>query len=247
MSLKDKTRAETMARLYRDGYTLKEIGQQFGISRQRVQQLLDAHGVKRRPPRAVLHRERAERQGAEIVARFRATADVGRVASELGLPRRAVLEVLRERLHRPELYRPKPSIKQFTDEEIVACLRAAAQAFDGTLTGADYAAIAAGRRLPDGRRWPSRPTVDYRFGGWLSATAAAGVRPGRRRAGGPSRRFTPERCRAAVREAAKALGHPPSSVEYEHFARTRCGALPGVRTVQKNLGPWREVLLGAGL
>lgn len=42
-------RADEMAVLYRDGHTLEEIGQRYGITRQRVKQLLTKfHGISRR-------------------------------------------------------------------------------------------------------------------------------------------------------------------------------------------------------
>ncbi len=129
----------------------------------------------------------------------------------------------------------------------MACLRAAADAVDGTLTRAGYAAVAGGRKLPDGRRWPSGQTVELRFDGWTRATAAAGIGPALARRGGVSRHFTPERCRTAVREAARALGRPPTSNEYARLAQPSSGELPSLLTIRKNLGPWREVLRSAGL
>jgi transposase len=43
------TRADEMAVLYRDGHTLEEIGQRYGLTRERVRQLLTKyHGISRR-------------------------------------------------------------------------------------------------------------------------------------------------------------------------------------------------------
>lgn len=42
----DPKRAEKMAKLYREGATLADIGKQFGLTRERVRQILRKHGVE---------------------------------------------------------------------------------------------------------------------------------------------------------------------------------------------------------
>lgn len=43
VTAKSRERATTMAALYRDGYTLERIGKQFGVTRERVRQLMTKH------------------------------------------------------------------------------------------------------------------------------------------------------------------------------------------------------------
>ncbi len=203
-------------RLYRDGHTLDEVGRAFGVSRQRVGEIFDRVGLARRSPaqRAAEGERAARAQADEVLARCRSVGEPGQVARELGLPRVTVQRLVGERLEKPALYRPKRRpTKRFDDEEILDCLRRAADELPAPVALKGYARLARYRRFPDGRRWPSQKTIELRFGGWRSALKAAGPPTRRRHVG--ARCWTPRACRSALQKAADRLGHAPSSVEYD--------------------------------
>jgi hypothetical protein len=59
------TRNETIANLYRDGKTLEEIGETYGISRERVRQLVSRAGINRQDGGQAIRAARRAEQIAE--------------------------------------------------------------------------------------------------------------------------------------------------------------------------------------
>ena len=210
-----------IARLYISStLTLREIGERFGISRQRVEQ------IGRRPvplPRGERLQRRLTLQAAERSDEIESLALAGlsplAIARRLGLPAAAVKAVMDGVDWRPAcrcrlLTMERGSPKRCSDERLLELLREAAADSGpyGHLSSSDYRAWAREHGVP------SVETVTMRFGSWNSAKAAASLPtlPHRRDS---SRVFTDDDCLTAIRRCAEALGELPSASQYEAWRR----------------------------
>jgi hypothetical protein len=247
-----------MYELYEGGLTLREVGEDYGLSRGRVGQLFARAGLQTRSvlETAQIKREVDLARADEIVEAFRRTGDVDVVAEELEIFRTTILEVLRAELPPRERIavssKPGPATapawvrRRYSDEELIAFLREASAALGGTLSGKAYDAFARWRRTSDGRPWPTKQTAWKRFGSWRGAVQAAGL-GAYPSCGGPRKRFNRERCVEAVRVVGQRLERTPSRREYERCARESAGELPSGGTVQARCGGWIEAVRMAGV
>ena len=162
-----------MRALYAGGATLEEVGARFGLSRERVRQILQEAGIKTRSigETSALRRDRLLRErGDEIRAAFSELKDIDAVARRLEVPRALVREVVARSF--PASERKSRRSPMYSSEELIACLKEAGAA-PGRLTTGKYAKYAEGRQLGDGRPWPSFQTLAKRFGTWRRALAEA--------------------------------------------------------------------------
>jgi hypothetical protein len=249
-----------MYELYEGGLTLHEVGEDYGLSRERVRQLFARAGLQTRSilETAQLKREADRARADEIVEAFRRTKDVAVVAGELEIGRATIVEVLRAELPPRERVavrsRPGPppvtvppgARRWYSDAELIAFLREAGAAVGATLSGKAYDAFARRRRTSDGRRWPTKQTAMSRFGSWRAAVQAAGLDTHPSSGVGLRERFRREQCVEAVRLVGERLERPPSRGEYERCARESAGELPSVSTVGVRCGGWSEAVRLAG-
>lgn len=243
-------RVLAMYQSYERGATLVEIGDDFGITRERVRQLFKKAGLQTRTVSAAAALKQAAnlQRADEIVERFRDLKDSVAVASELDIPKNIVTSVLRERLS-PGEYRGLTastkvgSAKRFTDRELIEFLIEANRELGGTLTGTAFNVLARSRHTADGRAWPSKQTYFLRFGSWRKAliTAQLDANPSSAVAG--RGRYGPQRCAAALREAHLSLGKVPTRADYERwYSNGQEGRQPSPSTVIKRCGTWRDAL-----
>ena len=254
-------RVGEMYELYEGGLTLQEVGEDYGLSRERVRQLFARAGLQTRSvlETAQLKREADRGRADKIVEAFRRTKDVAGVAGELEIGRATILEVLRAELPPRERVAvrsrlgpapgtvPAKARRRYSDEELIAFLREAGAALGGTLSANAYDAFARGRRTSDGRRWPTKQTAWNRFGSWCGAVQAAGLDTHPSSGVGLRERFNREQCVEAVRALCEHLERPPSRSEYERRARESAGELPSVSTVGVRCGGWSEAVRLAGV
>lgn len=242
-------RVREMTALREQGWSLDEIALRYGVSRERVRQILRANGGG--PDArdvAEARRRRAEQQAEaridELLALWRAGEQTGSAASSLGLQavacrstiarfatevdhaaRRASLADARER-----------GAQLYSDRDILVALTAVAARLGRVPSPKEYAALA--REL----QFPSLPTVLNRMGGWTSAIHAAGMQPlgaaTKRRT--RSRRWTDEACWAALRSVVSELGEIPTVLSYERHAANR-DDLPSSATLRNRLGRWSAI------
>jgi hypothetical protein len=122
--------------------------------------------------------------------------------------------------------------KKWTDAEMLAALRA--HAVNGVISSKAYERA----RKQASEPMPSMPLIALRFGSWMDAAAAAGLRSCR------SKRRSDTLYEAgawlAVEECTAELGHLPTTREYEEWAQ-RVGA-PCLSTVRRLTGGWRGVM-----
>jgi DNA-binding transcriptional regulator LsrR (DeoR family) len=238
-----------MYELYEHGATLEEIGDDFGITRERVRQLFKQAGLQTRTISATAAlKQAADHQRAdEIVDCFRQVKDLAVVAQELDIPKNVVTKVLRERLS-PREYRELTAsasagpAKRFTDAELIEFLIEASSELGGTLTGTAFNVLARSRYTADGRLWPSKQMYALRFGSWRGALIGAQLDANPSSPVAGKGRFGTEQCVEALREVHLSLGKVPTRVEYERHWHGAEGRLPSSSTVIKRCGTWSEAL-----
>jgi Homing endonuclease associated repeat/Sigma-70, region 4 len=247
-------RVREMYELYECGLTLHEVGEDFGLSRERVRQLFGRARLRTRSLLETVELKRAADLGRadEIIEVFRRTKDLAVVAGELEIGRATIVEVLRAKLpprERMALNRkPGPAAAKwrYSNEELIAFLGEAGAALGGTLSQKAYDAFARGRRTSDGRPWPTQQTAGKRFGSWRCAVQAAGLDAYPSSGIGLRERFSREQCVDAVRLVDERLERCPSSNEYECCAR-ESAELPSLATLRVRCGSWSEAVRLAGL
>ncbi len=249
----DPTRVREMYALYETGATLKEVGERYGITRERVRQVFDEASLR---TRSSAQAKRLKRQATSqtlslyidkhrrnITQTFRDGRNMAAIAEEHDLPILTIRRILKQALpaHEYRAITHKPSRKQYTDDELVRFLREASAAREGILTIASYEDYTSARRNTKGRRHPTPETHKNRFGSWQKALHAAGLQANTPHAWG-GHTFDVDECLAAVRTVAQKLGKPPTGKEYEQCARESKGSLPSLATVRKRCGRWLEVV-----
>ncbi len=229
------------------GDTLQEIATRFGLSRERVRQILArgsaASARESKIARAERELTRSERRREEVLAAFRAGWGPKAIAGRLGLSRGCVSRLIethatpadraaRRLAQRVTAQRTGPP--GHSDEDLIEAVKQVVKDAGHVPLSKEYAVIAKASGLP------SLSTVESRFGGWSAALRAAGItdlpEPRRRR------RWTEEACMEAVRSLAAELGSLPTLREYERLSAGRSD-LPCAATVRNRLGSWSRLAL----
>ena len=240
-------RIREMTLLREQGWSLDEIALRYGVSRERVRQILRANGGPGARHVSEARHRRAEQQAEaridELLTLWRAGAQPRSAATSLGLQavacrgtiarfatevdraaRRASLAEARER-----------GAQMYSDRDILVALTSVAARLGRTPSPKEYASLA--REL----RFPSLPTVLNRMGGWTSAIHAAGMHPlGPATRRTRARRWTDDACWAALRRVVAELGEIPTVLSYERHAADRAD-LPSSATLRNRLGRWSAI------
>lgn len=236
---KADSRARRMVMLRGEGLTLEAIAQQYGLTRERVRQILDYSGA---PDRAQVAEARSrsirnavQARAKELTARWARGGEIAELAREAGVSRDVVAEVILETAtaaDRANHAAAKSARRDlYTDAQLLEGLKQAAGELGRAPTIADY------------DQWASRTggvaraaTVRQHFDGWLSALHAAGLSEH----GTPprsDRRWTEDACIAAVRMITRETGGWPTVAEYDRLSSSR-DDLPCSATLRTRLGRW---------
>src|SRR5713101_6019004 len=177
-----QSRTKRMADLYATGATLEEVGNEFGLTRERVRQVLVQGGYDLAKLRAKASRIRWKRILDEEVPAIRSKLASGLTPAEVAGVLDVPLEVVRrvdatnsDYARQRKALRVKSASAKYTDDEVLECLRSANQALGGVLAAAAYTDFARGRTFTDGRPWPTHQTAHLRFGSWRRALREAGL------------------------------------------------------------------------
>ncbi|HUR84996.1 MAG TPA: sigma factor-like helix-turn-helix DNA-binding protein [Solirubrobacteraceae bacterium] len=232
-----------MVSLRAQGWNLEEIALRYEVSRERVRQILRAHGDGPAPEDIAEARRRRARRLAEaavedLLALWRAGESPSAAATKLGLQSAAC---------RMAIERFATDVDRAARRESLAVARATPMYSDGDITWAVLSAAARIGRVPSAKEYaalaqrlglPSLGTVLNRMGGWSNAIAAAGLRPVPIPTRRPRRRrWTEDACWDALRRAVDELGEIPSVVAYERLAAGR-DDMPSSATIRNRLGRW---------
>jgi AraC-like DNA-binding protein len=237
-------RVRQMQALREQGWSLDEIALRFGVSRERVRQILRAHGGPAPQDIAEARRRRAEAQAEqridELLALWRAGEQPRSAADKLGLQAAACRSTIErfatdvDRAARKASMAGARQIQLYSDRDIILALTSVSVRVGRVPSAKEYAAHA--RAL----NYPSLPTVLNRMGGWTHALHAAGMRPLSAPARSRKRRWTEESCWAALRSVVDELGEIPTVLSYERHALGR-PELPSAATVRNRLGRWSAI------
>jgi AraC-like DNA-binding protein len=151
-------------------------------------------------------------------------------------PARGVAEI-RPRVSLPP--RPERALsgrlaRSYSDERLLAGVRAVADRVGHTPTGAEYEQLAKPLGLA------SRSTVDTRFGNWSGALKAAGFEPiAKKRA--YAKKWDQQACWEALKRVAGELGDFPRYHQYEQLAAGR-EDLPSAAMLRQRLGRWSQIV-----
>ncbi|MCL6537003.1 MAG: hypothetical protein K6T28_00160 [Acidothermus sp.] len=209
-----------MVQLRSSGATLQAIGEQFGLTRERVHQILVQAGYDASALKVKAAKSRRRRILKEHAEAIRALLEKGllprEVASALRLPVELVEGVddanpqyaRRRRLSRN---RSSSAYLKYTHEAVLGCLRTASQELGGVLTTSAYTAYARGRRFLDCRPWPTHQTAVLRFGSWHAALETAGLQSNPSSPIAGQHLFDEANCIDAILEVERAVGHLASA------------------------------------
>jgi len=237
-------RVRQMTALREQGWSLDEIGLRFEVSRERVRQILRAHGGPGPQDVADARRRRAERLAEErideLLALWRGGGQLTSVATALGLQATACRSTIArlatdvDRAARRASMAGSHGPRTYTDRDIMVALTAVAARLGRVPSAKEYAALA--REL----QFRSLPTVLNRMGGWTSAIHAARLRPPAAAGRTRPRRWTEDACWSALRDVVTELDEIPTVLGYERFAAGRSD-LPSSATVRNRLGRWSSI------
>lgn len=242
-------RVRRMQALREQGWSLDEIALRFGVSRERVRQIMRAHGGPAPADIAEARRRRAEEQAEahidELLGRWREGQPPRLAASELGLQAAACRSTIErfatdaDRAARKASMAGARRAQTYSDRDIILALVSVSTRVGRVPSAKEYAAHA--REL----NYPSLPTVLNRMGGWTNALRATGMQPVTAPARARRRRWTDEVCWTALRTAVRELGEIPTVLAYERHAAGR-GDLPSSATLRNRLGRWSSITTQLG-
>lgn len=237
-------RVRRMQALREQGWSLDEVGLRFGVSRERVRQIMRAHGGPAPEDIAGARRRRAEAQAEaridELLERWRAGQPTRVAASELGLQAAACRSTIQrfatdaDRAARKASVAGARCVQTYSDRDIILALVSVSTRVGRVPSAKEYAVHA--RELS----YPSLPTVLNRMGGWTNALRASGLDPVTTPARARKRRWTDDACWKALRKVVRELGEIPSVLAYERHAAGR-SELPSSATLRNRIGRWSSI------
>jgi transcriptional regulator with XRE-family HTH domain len=229
------------------GWTLRQIGERYGISRQRVDEIVRDRGGPELP--AVIAARRAseaeimQRRSEEIRQWWRDGSPVTIIAERLALPaarvHRSIDTVLTpmDRAYRNRSIVLRTHTPRYSHQQLIDGIREVAARIGRTPTQEEYRAHAHELGLA------SILTLSKRFGGWQAAVLAADLEPlGHGRGRGSRRVWDKEACWRALERVADQLGNPPRFQSYVVLSTGRSD-LPSGPTVRNQLGRWIDIVI----
>jgi hypothetical protein len=212
-----------------EGFTLEEIGNCIGVTRERVRQINDQLNG---PTRDQVDKIRLERYKNQIIKVLRANPFLDRkqLADELGIGAPALKKYLGHSYHKIANSHHKEAKKRYSNEELIAILQAAAKDIDGNLS--------AGTFVQNG----GSPTIAVfltRFGSWNEACLAAGITAIEGR-GNYTRKHSEQ---DLLQFVASYLEDPKSNGTasgYEEWQRKNSNA-PSLSLIRQRIGKWNEI------
>jgi hypothetical protein len=229
----------------RSGRTLDEIGREFGVTRERIRQLLTKHGG---PDAREVRRMQAERTGAEELVRATAVSDTIRlVLVEFGpstpedIAERTGLEATEAARFWPRdlahlKLRTGHYETRWSDEQILAVIREAAL-YEFPLTTNAYGELLAVGQIEG----PSLPRIGQRFGSWTAACEAAGVVAGQTMRHHYQSQWSDGDILVVVRGYLEDPNAPNSIHGYDDWKRVNAPDGPSGQTIRNRFGSWTEV------
>lgn len=237
------TREQRIIEMRLGGATLDSIGVEFGVSRERVRQIIQAAGGPSAAEVRALAAVRSLVEEAEVRSETetalrdhlgtRGAQSVQEVADALGLGEATVVRFWPPDL-KHLLIRPAGRASQtWTDEQILDVIRSAA-VYEFPLTANAYAELVRVGEI----RGASLPRITQRFGGWIAACELAGVEAGQTLRPAYESRWTDAELVSYVREYLVDTSWPNSAHRFDQWRRLVAPEAPSFQTVRNRLGTW---------
>lgn len=236
-----RQRNREMLKLRTTGMSLKEIGDTYGLTRERVRQVLKKAGG---PTRQDLKELRAAISADNLEAIKKASIElairnpkltVAEAAHQLGISSSELTRALSKKELNNFAKPPRAITLKWTDEQIIQVLQEAAT-LEFPLTVAAYSKL-----IEEGfLKGPSAARICQRFKSWQVACDLAGVEAGRRTRPLDLSRWTNEDLIDAVITYLKLPHSTGSANDYEYWASGQ-DDVPSLGTLRNRLGTWNEV------
>lgn len=238
-------RVAAMMELRRNGRTLDEIGKEFGVTRERVRQLMIKYGG---PDSTSVRQAQTERVQSEEQVRGRVVSSTVRdvlsssgpmslaeVASTTGIEAAEVARHWPAELTHLRLWGTNGAESRWSDDKIMDAIREAA-VYEFPLTANAY-----GRLLAVGQiQGPSVPRIGQRYGSWTAACEAAGVTAGRAVRNNYESRWSDNDLAEIVRQYLLDPDVPNSANRFDAWKRVNVPDGPSFQTVRNRFGSWTE-------
>lgn len=229
---------------YLEGHTLEETGKAFGITRERVRQILKMEGIDKRTGwsarRAQLDAEVAAVLPAALEA-YKRGEHLNDIAKRLGVSANTLRAALQPHLTQLEgrqhkALRQQQASRAYTEAELLDALLDAKQAM-----GDKHLSVTRYTQWRKDRGAPGELTITKRFGSWNAALAAIGVEPKTSPKGFGAPRYTDEDLIAALRrvQVQHCDGGLPSIGQYSDH---RMGDEPCAAAIRNRFGMWTKAL-----
>lgn len=239
--LSTRNRNREIVELRTSGKSLEEIGSKFGVSRERVRQILQKSGGPTledvKSLRETIRIEQLERIRIQALEMIKAKPGqtLKFVADTLEITSSELGKILGERDLLLFAKSPRSVNHKWSDEEIIYVLKEAAT-LEFPLTVSAYSAL-----LEEGYlRGPSAARIAQRFKSWQFACDLAGVEAGRRTRPLDISKWTNEDLYAAVVEYLNLPQSTGASSDYESWASGN-EDVPSLGTLRNRLGTWNQV------
>lgn len=236
----DRNVAIAQARL--NGATLDEIGEQFGVTRERIRQILKRSGGPTAADARAARAQAAALDDAELEQRIRAALDAlgpstaDEVAERMDESRDRISRLWpTDRAH----LRVRDAdwvVQEWSDEQIFDALRTASS-YVFPLTTKEYSQLVAVGEVEG----PSLPRINQRFGSWLKACELAGVEAGRPRRDNYQSRWTDAELLDFARRYLEDPDFSGAVGNYDDWKRQRDPGGPSAMTIRNRLGRWSDV------
>jgi len=249
LKLTIQQRNAEMVERRRRGQTLEEIGRYFGLTRERVRQIIKEIdptlvarevGKIKRNVRAEKAKNTRNKIRKQIYGEWDSLNHL--TVTEIGIKLQIPEALIKDALSKTRLailegneVRDNAKMLQFTDAQIKKALREAA-AYGTPVTTKKYDSLLKSGKI----NGPSVPRLTQRFGGWTAACEFAKVQPGQ-----AIRTYSREWSNKKLFEIlVEFLADPstesPTFVSFDKWLRTKDG-YPSAQTVRNNLGDWRVI------
>jgi hypothetical protein len=240
------TREQVMVQMREQGATLKAIGAEFGVTRERVRQIIQNAGGPNRTAILAARAARAHEQEFERQAQVdevlrpllqaNGAMSIQEASSALGIDERVLMDYWPHGLNHLRIWTPGRADQTWTDDEILAAVREAAL-YGFPLTANDYSELIRVGQV----RGPSLPRVHQRFGGWAAACEAAGVEHGQSARVSYESRWTDDELLAYARDYFLDFDWPSSAHRFDDWRREKVPDAPSVGTLRNRFGTWANL------
>lgn len=237
--------AEMINRRWR-GLTLDEIGAEFGVTRERVRQLLKKYGgpsaEEVRDFRAAEAQTAQRDHEAEVAAQIRSALEdrgpmtVLEVVESTGADAGDVSKFWPKELSHLRLHSSGNYENRWSDDEILDAIREAAL-YEFPLTTNAYTDLLSQGQI----NGASMPRIWQRFGSWTSACEAAGVVAGQTMRPHYESRWSDDDLLQVARRYLLDPDSPNSANRFDEWKRACAPDGPSFQTLRNRFGSWTEV------